>query len=141
MSKTSTICPLKTVGTKWVSVGDVGDAQDASQLQYNIVRIDGQKSAYIPIMKQGGDTNTIQVVNDVALSPRKLFDLPKQLKTAIAFDQSVFVKQALSTVMHEGLMGLVPHQRDDPDLSGKRAGHFRGAVVDSHLRHGHHRGF
>ena len=57
--------PLKTVGDRWVSVGDVGDAQDASQLQYNIVRIDGQKSAYIPIMKQGGDTNTIQVVNDV----------------------------------------------------------------------------
>jgi HAE1 family hydrophobic/amphiphilic exporter-1 len=98
--------PLKTVGTKWVSVGDVGDAEDASQLQYNIVRIDGQKSAYIPIMKHGGDTNTIQVVNDVKNLTAKLFDLPKQLKTAIAFDQSIFVKQALSTVMHEGLMGL-----------------------------------
>ena len=57
--------PIKTVGTRWVSVGDVGEAKDASQLQYNIVRIDGQKSAYIPIMKSGGDTNTIQVVNDV----------------------------------------------------------------------------
>ncbi len=50
--------PVKTVGQRWVSVGDVGEAKDASQLQYNIVRIDGQKSAYIPIMKQGGDTNT-----------------------------------------------------------------------------------
>jgi multidrug efflux pump subunit AcrB len=58
-------------------------------------------------MKQGGDTNTIQVVNDVRTLTGKLFDLPKQLKTAIAFDQSVFVKQALSTVLHEGLMGLV----------------------------------
>src|SRR5579862_8691622 len=47
--------PLKTVGTRWVSVGDIGEAKDASQLQYNIVRIDGQKSAYIPIMKSGGD--------------------------------------------------------------------------------------
>ena len=98
--------PLKTVGSKWVSVGDVGDAQDASQLQYNIVRIDGQKSAYIPIMKQGGDTNTIQVVDDVKTLVGKLFDLPKQLKTSIVFDQSLFVKQALSTVMHEGLIGL-----------------------------------
>jgi HAE1 family hydrophobic/amphiphilic exporter-1 len=99
--------PLKTVGNKWVSVGDVGEAKDASQLQYNIVRIDGQKSAYIPIMKQGGDTNTIQVVDDVTKLTKKLFDLPKQLKTAIAFDQSVFVKQALNTVFHEGMMGLV----------------------------------
>src|SRR5271154_880668 len=46
--------PIKTVGTRWVSVGDVGEAKDSSQLQYNIVRIDGQKSAYIPIMKSGG---------------------------------------------------------------------------------------
>src|SRR5579862_1091290 len=38
--------PLKMVGTNWVTVGDVGEAKDAAQLQYNIVRIDGQKSAY-----------------------------------------------------------------------------------------------
>jgi multidrug efflux pump subunit AcrB len=99
--------PLKTVGTQWVSVGDVGEAKDASQLQYNIVRIDGQKSAYIPIMKQGGDTNTVQVVDDVRTLTAHLFDLPRQLKTAIVFDQSVFVKEALKTVLHEGVIGLV----------------------------------
>ena len=99
--------PIKTVGTSWVTVGDVGQAQDASQLQYNIVRIDGQKSAYIPIMKQGGDTNTIQVVKDVENLRQHLFGLPDQLKTALAFDQSVFVKEALLTVGHEGIIGLV----------------------------------
>jgi multidrug efflux pump subunit AcrB len=99
--------PIKTVGTRWVSVGDIGEAQDASQLQYNIVRIDGQKSAYIPIMKSGGDSNTIQVVEDIRALVRHLFDLPEQLVTSIVFDQSVFVKQALSTVLHEGLIGLV----------------------------------
>ena len=98
--------PLKTVGTSWVSVGDVGEAKDSSQLQYNIVRIDGQKSAYIPIMKSGGDSNTIQVVDDVRALVKKLFDLPAQLKTDIVFDQSVFVRQALNTVVHEGLIGL-----------------------------------
>src|SRR5271165_1809490 len=99
--------PLKTVGNEWVSVGDVGQAKDANQLQYNIVRIDGQKSAYIPIMKQGGDTNTVQVVDDVRTLTEHLFDLPRQLKTSIVFDQSVFVKQALKTVLHEGVIGLV----------------------------------
>ena len=88
-------------------MGDVGEAKDASQLQYNIVRIDGQKSAYIPIMKSGGDSNTIQVVNDVRRLVQHLFDLPAQLKTDIVFDQSVFVKQALNTVLHEGIIGLV----------------------------------
>jgi multidrug efflux pump subunit AcrB len=99
--------PIKTVGTRWVTVGDVGEAKDSSQVQYNIVRIDGQKSAYIPIMKQGGDTNTVQVVNDVRDLTTHLFDLPSQLKTAIVFDQSVFVKEALKTVLHEGVIGLV----------------------------------
>jgi len=99
--------PIKTVGTRWVTIGDVGKAKDASQLQYNIVRIDGQKSADIPIMKSGGDSNTIQVVNDVRKLAQHLFDLPAQLKTDIVFDQSVFVKQALSTVLHEGFIGLV----------------------------------
>src|SRR5271165_4830004 len=99
--------PLKTVGTSWVSVGDVGEAKDASQLQYNIVRIDGQKSAYIPIMKSGGDSNTIQVVDDIRKLTAHLFDLPKQLVTDIVFDQSVFVRQALNTVLHEGFIGLV----------------------------------
>src|SRR5580658_7236965 len=99
--------PIKTVGTRWVSVGDVGEAKDSSQLQYNIVRIDGQKSAYIPIMKSGGDSNTIQVVDDIRELTRHLFDLPKQLVTDIVFDQSVFVRNALNTVLHEGLIGLV----------------------------------
>src|SRR5579862_2291885 len=57
--------PLKVDGHSWVTVDDVGQAEDAHQIQYNIVRIDGQKSAYIPIMKQGGDTNTIAVVDGV----------------------------------------------------------------------------
>jgi HAE1 family hydrophobic/amphiphilic exporter-1 len=99
--------PIKTVGTRWVTVGDVGEAKDSSQMQYNIVRIDGQKSAYIPIMKQGGDTNTVQVVADVRSLTAHLFDLPAELKTAIVFDQSVFVKEAIKTVLHEGVIGLV----------------------------------
>src|ERR1700733_2753304 len=57
--------PVKTVGSSWVSIGDIGEAKDANQIQYNIVRVDGQRSVYLPIMKQGGDTNTIQVVQGV----------------------------------------------------------------------------
>src|SRR5215813_8814506 len=51
--------PIKTVGTSCVSVNDLGKAEDAHQIQYNLVRVDGQRSVYLPIMKQGGDINTI----------------------------------------------------------------------------------
>jgi HAE1 family hydrophobic/amphiphilic exporter-1 len=99
--------PIKTVGTRWVSVGDIGHAEDANQIQYNIVRVDGQKSAYVPIMKQGGDTNTIDVVNGVRNLIPHLVEIPKQLVASVVFDQSVYVKEALETVLHEGLIGLV----------------------------------
>ncbi|HTQ53637.1 MAG TPA: efflux RND transporter permease subunit [Bryobacteraceae bacterium] len=99
--------PLKTVDQRSVTVGDVGDARDAAQLQYNIVRVDGQRSAYIPIMKQGGDTNTLQVVSDVRQLLGHLFDIPKQLQRDIVFDQSVFVREAIHTVLHEGVIGLL----------------------------------
>ncbi len=99
--------PIKTVGQSWVSVSDVGEAKDAAQIQYNIVRVDGQRSAYLPIMKQGGDTNTIDVVNGIRDMIGRLFDIPKQLKAAVVFDQSAFVKEAINTLLHEGAIGLV----------------------------------
>jgi len=99
--------PIKTAGARWVSVSDVGEARDANQIQYNIVRVDGQRSVYLPIMKQGGDTNTIAVVNGIHDMIGKLFDVPRQLVPSVVFDQSAFVKQAIETLWHEGLIGLV----------------------------------
>jgi len=98
--------PLKTVGGSWVRVSDIGNAEDSSATQYNIVRVDGQKSSYIPILKQGGDTNTIQVVNGVRNVIGHLFDIPKEMSADLLFDQSVFVKEAINTVFHETLIGL-----------------------------------
>src|ERR1017187_7616959 len=57
--------PLKTVGNSSVMVQDIGKAIDGHAIQTNIVRVDGQPSVYLPILKQGGDTNTISVVNGI----------------------------------------------------------------------------
>ncbi|HEY3975223.1 MAG TPA: efflux RND transporter permease subunit [Candidatus Sulfotelmatobacter sp.] len=99
--------PLKVDGHSWVTVNDVGKAEDSHGIQSNIVRIDGQKSAYIPIMKQGGDSNTIAVVDGVRALIKHLYDIPKQMVTSIVFDQSVYVKEAIHTVLHEGVLGLI----------------------------------
>jgi HAE1 family hydrophobic/amphiphilic exporter-1 len=99
--------PLKVKGNSWVTVNDVGKAEDAHGIQSNVVRIDGQRSVYIPIMKQGGDTNTIAVVDGVRRLIQHLYDIPQQMKTSIVFDQSVYVKEAISTVLHEGFLGLI----------------------------------
>ena len=99
--------PVKTAGDSWVSVNDVGKAEDAHQIQYNVVRVDSQRSCYIPIMKQGGNTNTIDVVNGIRKLVGHLYDIPKQMAANVVFDQSVYVKEAIETVLHEGLLGLI----------------------------------
>jgi hydrophobic/amphiphilic exporter-1 (mainly G- bacteria), HAE1 family len=99
--------PLKTEGQRSVFLSDVGKAVDGSALQYNIVRVNNQRSVYVPILKQGGNTNTIQVVNGIEKAIQSLRDIPAQLKTNVVFDQSLFVKQAISTVLREGGIGLL----------------------------------
>ena len=103
--------PIKTgkdasVGSS-VFVGDVGHAEDSGQLQYNIVRVDGQHSVYIPVLKQGGGSNTISIVNGIREAVAHLLDIPSALKTAVVFDQSAFVKIAVKNVINEGTIGLV----------------------------------
>src|ERR1700756_4553840 len=99
--------PLKSVGNSSVLVGDIGKAVDSGALQYNIVRIDGQRSVYVPIFKQGGNSNTITIVNGIKAAVKKLVDIPESLKTDVVFDQSVFVKLAISNVVREAGIGLV----------------------------------
>ena len=99
--------PLKTVGQTSVLVGDIGQARDAAQIQNNVVRVDGQRSVYLPVLKQGGDANTIAVVDGIQRAISRLADVPKELVTRVVFDQSVFVKTAIENLLHEGAIGLV----------------------------------
>jgi multidrug efflux pump subunit AcrB len=98
--------PLKMVGQSPVRVGDVAVPKDAFSLQYNIVRVDGARAVYVPIFKQGGDSNTIAIVNGVQTTLKKLYDVPSTLETKVVFDQSRFVKTAIQTLIHEGGLGL-----------------------------------
>ncbi len=99
--------PLKSEGNAELMVADVGHAEDAAAIQTNIVRVDGQKSVYLPILKQGGDSNTIAIVNGIRARVKDLIDVPATLKADVVFDQSVYVKTAIRNVLHEGGIGLV----------------------------------
>ena len=99
--------PLKAIGNNVLRFADVGHAEDSSAIQYNIVRVDGQKSVYLPILKQGGNSNTIQIVNGVRDRIKNLLDVPRSLIASVVFDQSQYVKTAVSNVLREGGIGLV----------------------------------
>jgi multidrug efflux pump subunit AcrB len=99
--------PLKTVGNASVMVGDVGRAMDAQQIQTSMVRVDGQKSVYLPVLKQGGDSNTIAIVNGIKKAVGDLVDVPKGLVAKVVFDQSIYVKTAIKNLGTEGGIGLI----------------------------------
>src|SRR5580658_5153134 len=98
--------PIKLSGDNPVRVSDIGIAKDAYALQYNAVRVDGQRSVYLPVLKQGGDSNTIAVVDGVREKLKHLFDVPSSLVNRVVFDQSQFVKTAIRTLLDEGGIGL-----------------------------------
>ncbi|HEY2842904.1 MAG TPA: efflux RND transporter permease subunit [Bryobacteraceae bacterium] len=101
------LLPIKNEKNGYVTVADVGIAKDAQQIQQNIVRVDGQKSVYLAILKQGGDTNTLSVVDGVKNVLAHLTDVPKELSAHAVFDQAQFVRSAIETLLHEGGIGLL----------------------------------
>jgi multidrug efflux pump subunit AcrB len=106
-AKAMNAMPLKSYGNSSVLVADVGKAEDSGALQYNIVRINGQRSVYVPVFKQGGNSNTITIVNGMKAAIKRLVDIPESLKTAVVFDQSIFVKLAIKNLLKEATIGLV----------------------------------
>jgi multidrug efflux pump subunit AcrB len=98
--------PIKMIGENPVLMSDVGQLKDAHALQYNVVHVNGQRSVYLPVMKQGGDSNTISVVDGVRKTVSHLVDVPAAMKTAVVFDQSRFVRTAIRTLLDEGGIGL-----------------------------------
>jgi multidrug efflux pump subunit AcrB len=98
--------PIKMEGLTPVRVKDVGYAKDDKQLQTNTVRVDGQRSVYLSVLRQGGDTNTIAVVDGMRSAVTRLVDVPDQLMSRVVFDQSAFIKTSIETLLHEGAIGL-----------------------------------
>ncbi len=98
--------PVKMNGENPVLMSDIGQLTDGHALQYNVVRVNGQRSVYLAVMKQGGDSNTIAIVDGVRQTVSHLVDVPPAMKTGVVFDQSRFVRTAIETLLHEGGIGL-----------------------------------
>jgi multidrug efflux pump subunit AcrB len=96
--------PIKVANGAPITLADVGKAVDSTMIQSNIVRIDGRRAVYLPILKQAG-ANTIQVIDGIKAGLPKLLGLPKDLSVKLIFDQSLYVRQSIETLEHEGLLG------------------------------------
>ncbi len=90
-----------------IYVKDIGRAEDASAIQTNIARVDGNEQVYLPIFKRPG-ANTIASVEAVKNALPKLKDrLPDDVNLNVIFDQSSYVRNAITTLGQAGLYGLL----------------------------------
>ncbi|HXX70552.1 MAG TPA: efflux RND transporter permease subunit [Polyangiaceae bacterium] len=93
--------PIKTVGNTPVYVRDVASVRDGYAPQTSLVHVEGKKSVLMSVLKQGS-ASTLDVVRRIRdLLPTTLSRLPKDLKVALLFDQSLFVRAAVEGVVKE----------------------------------------
>ena len=96
--------PLKQINGKTAFVGDVAHVHDGYQTQTNSVTQNGLPGALMLVRKTGG-VSTLAVIDGIkAALPEIQKLIPKGVTLRPIFDQSIFVKAALNSVMMGGLM-------------------------------------
>jgi multidrug efflux pump subunit AcrB len=100
--------PLRTEHGNRGYVGDVAEPTDDAMIQTTIVRVQGKKQVYIPVMRQSG-ASTVEVVDQLKA---KLPEIEAQLsrpgiKLEMIMDQSVYVRQSIHSLAQEGSLGAI----------------------------------
>ena len=99
--------PIKQVNGTTVYVRDVAHVRDGYSVQQNIVRHNGSRGALLTVLKNGG-ASTLDIVSKLkAILPRIRSTLPSALKINLLFDQSIFVRAAISGVLKEAIMAAL----------------------------------
>jgi multidrug efflux pump subunit AcrB len=99
--------PLRQTNGATVYVGDVAHVRDGYAVQTNIVRHNGSRAALLTVLKNGG-SSTLKIVEQLkAALPRIRSTLPAALNLKLMFDQSIFVRSAISGVIREAVIAAV----------------------------------
>jgi multidrug efflux pump subunit AcrB len=96
--------PVKVIDDTVVYLRDVAFAHDGFAPQVNIVRRNGERSVMMQVLKNGA-ASTLDIVNRVwELLPTIQAAAPKGMNVSLLFDQSIFVKKAIESVVIEGVL-------------------------------------
>jgi multidrug efflux pump subunit AcrB len=96
--------PIKTVNGTVIYMRDVAYVHDGNPPQTNAVHVNGASAVLLTIVKAGA-TSTLDIINGVkSLLPSISQTLPASLKLTAVGDQSVYVTDAVSSVIREGVI-------------------------------------
>jgi multidrug efflux pump subunit AcrB len=96
--------PIRIIGGQPVTIGDVARVSDSFATQANIVRVDGRRATYLALLKHA-DASTLAVVESVREAlPSIEAVAPHGMEFKITFDQSLFVRGAIHSVLREAVI-------------------------------------
>lgn len=99
--------PVTTNGSATVFIHDVATVADAADVTVDYALINGKRSVYIPVVKTA-DASTWAVVQSLKHKlPEMQSLLPEEVTIGYEFDQSVFVINAVKSLMTEGILGAI----------------------------------
>ena len=87
-----------------VRISDVAQVVDGTADQTEIARVNGSRGVYFRILKQPG-ANTVDVVDRLRKELPGLRGVPPNVKLTVSFDQSAYIRAAISSLQHEALWG------------------------------------
>jgi multidrug efflux pump subunit AcrB len=96
--------PVRSQNGTVTYVHDVAHVRDGYSPQTNMVRVNGQRSVLMSVLKTG-NASTIDIINSINQKlPQIRAALPAALKIEPTSDQSVFVRSAISGVIREAVI-------------------------------------
>ncbi len=99
--------PIRASGGAVVLMKDVAQVRSGFLPQINVVRINGNRASLMTILRNG-HASTLDIVREVkAALPRVLSILPPALKITPLFDQSLFVRASIYSVLKEGVIAAM----------------------------------
>src|SRR5437763_1890878 len=99
--------PIRIQAGSNVYLRDIGHAEDSYAIQTSRVRINGRQQVYVPIYRQGG-ASTLAVSDDTKKAlPAMEERLEPGTKLKFVMDQSVYVRQAIESLVEEGFIGII----------------------------------
>ncbi|TMQ32971.1 MAG: efflux RND transporter permease subunit, partial [Planctomycetota bacterium] len=102
--------PIRLQPGNNVYLHDIGWAVDSHSIQTALVRINGRRQVYVPIYRQQG-ASSLTVVNGVNAAAPHMMDVlkadKKDVKLSLVMDQSVYVREAIHSLIHEGVIGAI----------------------------------
>ena len=99
--------PIRMGAGPTVFLHDLGKVSDASDVLTGYALVNGRRAIYLSVTKRA-DASTVAVVNQVKSSiPRFRSLIPDDIKISYEFDQSAYVKNALWSLVREGILGAI----------------------------------